>query len=166
MSHPLARLAAAAGLSLAFALPAGAEELPQRKPGLWESRSIGADGETVAKQCVGEGTDKAAVGVMTGKACAKNEVTKTAEGFKVETECQLGEIKASGSGVISGDFVSTVRTETTTTLTGAPGQSGPLTRKTVIEAKRLGDCEAGQKPGDIILPDGKVIPMPAAPGAK
>lgn len=158
--RPIVLAGAIAALS---SLPALAVELPQRKPGLWESKSTTAEGETVAKQCVGEGTDKAAVGVMTGKACAKNEVTKTADGYAVETECAMGPIKAAGKGTITGDFESLVRTETVTVLTGAPGQSGPIERKTVIEARRLGDCEAGQKPGDIILPDGKVVPMPAAP---
>ena len=43
-----------------------------------------------------------------------------------------------------------------------PGQAGRVERKIVVEARRLGDCEAGQKPGDIIMPDGKVIPMPGA----
>ncbi len=154
---------AVAAIALTFALPVLAEELPQRKPGLWESKSIGADGETVAKQCVGEGTDQAAMGAISGKACTKNVVTKTGDGYAIETECAIGQIKAAGKGIITGDFASALRTETTTTLTGAPGQTSPMERKTVIEAKRLGDCEAGQKPGDIILPDGKVIPMPTAP---
>lgn len=30
-----------------------------------------------------------------------------------------------------------------------------------IDATYLGPCEAGQSPGDIILPDGKVVKMPA-----
>jgi hypothetical protein len=35
----------------------------------------------------------------------------------------------------------------------------------VIEAKWLGPCEAGQKPGDLIMPDGKVMQMPKMPAA-
>ena len=153
--------AAATALALS-ALPLRADELPQRKPGLWETKSIGAEGQTIAKQCVGPGTDQAAMGALAGGACSKTQITKTATGYSVATECAMGAIKASGSSVITGDFQTQMRTEGSTTLTGMPGQSGPAERKIVVEARRLGDCEAGQKPGDIIMPDGKVISMPGA----
>jgi len=156
------KLAALAALTLLTAGSAVAEELPQRKPGLWESKSTGTDGETVAKQCVGPGTDQALVGGMAGGACSKVLITRTAAGYAVETECAIGQIKAAGSSVITGDFQTIVRTEGTTKLTGMPGQPGTMERKLLVEAKRLGECGPGQKPGDIILPDGKVISMPTA----
>jgi hypothetical protein len=147
-------------------IPALADELPQRKPGLWETRSTGAEGETVAKQCVGPGTDRAMMGGVNGGACSKIEVKKTATGYAVATECTIGQIKAEGSSVITGDFQATVRTEGTTKLTGMPGQSEAVERKMVVEAKRVGDCGPGQKPGDIIMPDGRVISMPGAGAPK
>lgn len=151
---------ALAAIAILSSLPAFAEELPQRKPGLWESKSVGEQGEVVAKQCVGPGTDQSMVGGMAAGACSKMLVTKTATGYAVETECSLGPVKASGSSVITGDFETSVKTEGTTKLTGMPGQPTPVERKLVVEAKRLGDCGPGQKPGDIIMPDGKVISMP------
>lgn len=151
---------ALAAIAILLSLPAFAEELPQRKPGLWESKSVGEQGEVVAKQCVGPGTDQSMVGGMAAGACSKMLVTKTATGYVVETECSLGPVKASGSSVITGDFETSVKTEGTTKLTGMPGQPTPVERKLVVEAKRLGDCGPGQKPGDIIMPDGKVISMP------
>jgi hypothetical protein len=154
--------AALAMIALVMSCPAWAEDMPQRKPGLWESRSVGEQGEMVAKQCVGPGTDRSLVGSMAGGSCSKMLVTKTATGYAVETECAMGPIKASGSSVVTGDFETTVRTEGTTKLTGMPGQPAPVERKLVVEAKRLGDCGPGQKPGDIIMPDGKVISMPQA----
>ncbi len=154
-----------AAIALLAAGPALAEELPQRKPGLWELKSTGAQGEVVAKQCVGPDTDRALVGSMAGGTCSKMLVTKTATGYAVETECAMGPVKASGSSVVTGDFETVVRTEGTTRLTGMPGQPAPVERKLVVEARRLGDCAPGQKPGDVIMPDGKVISMPqAAPG--
>ena len=152
----------AVALTALSTVPLRADELPQRKPGLWETRSTGAEGQTVARQCVGPGTDKAEMGALAGGACSKTQITKTATGYSVATECSMGAIKASGSSVITGDFTTQMRTEGSTTLTGMPGQAGPVERKIVVEARRLGDCEAGQKPGDIIMPDGKVIPMPGA----
>lgn len=154
--------AALAAIALLMFCPAFAEELPQRKPGLWESKSVGEQGEVVAKQCVGPDTDRALVGSMAGGTCSKMLVTKTATGYAVETECAMGPIKASGSSVVTGDFQTSVRTEGTTKLTGMPGQPTPVERKLVVETKRLGECAAGQKPGDIIMPDGKVISMPQA----
>ena len=142
-------------IALLAAGTALAEELPQRKPGLWESKSTG----------VGPDTDRALVGSMAGGTCSKMLVTKTATGYAVETECAMGPVKASGSSVVTGDFETVVRTEGTTRLTGMPGQPAPVERKLVVEARRLGDCAPGQKPGDVIMPDGKVISMPqAAPG--
>lgn len=158
------RLAAVAVLAFAFASPALAEEkLPPRAPGLWESKTTGADGITTAKQCVGEDTDAAAVAAMGGnRQCSKNAVSRTADGWSSETECKIGEILAKSRGTFTGDFNRQVRTELETTLTGVPGQSEPTPRKTVIEARRLGDCEPGQKPGDIILSDGKVVRTPGS----
>lgn len=152
--------------SILGAVPAFADELPQRKPGLWESKSTSAEGETSAKQCVGAGTDRAMVGGMAGAACSKMEVTKTGTGYAVASECTIGQIKAVGSSTVTGDFQATVRTEGTTTLTGMPGQPGPVERKLVVEARRVGDCGPGQKPGDIIMPDGRVISMPGAGAPK
>ena len=159
-------VAIAVAASVLAVVPAFAEELPQRKPGLWETKSTGAEGETVAKQCVGPGTDRAMLGGMTGGACSKVEVKKAGAGYTVATECTIGQIKAVGNSTITGDFQATVRTEGVTRLTGMPGQPDPVERKLVVEAKRVGDCGPGQKPGDVILPDGRVISMPGAAGAK
>jgi hypothetical protein len=39
--------------------------------------------------------------------------------------------------------------------------SGPAKEsKTKIEARYVGPCEAGQRPGDVIMPDGKVMRVP------
>lgn len=159
-------VAIAVAASVLGIVPTFAEELPQRKSGLWESKSTSAEGETSAKQCVGPGTDRAMLGGMTGAACTKMEVTKTATGYAVATECAIGQIKAVGSSIVTGDFQTSVRTEGTTKLTGMPGQAGTVERKLVVEAKRLGECGPGQKPGDVIMPDGKVISMPGAAAPK
>lgn len=79
---------------LVVASPAlGAETLPARAPGLWETKSTSADGVSTAKQCVGEGegASAAAVAAMGGnRQCSRNEVTKTADGWASETERQIG----------------------------------------------------------------------------
>jgi hypothetical protein len=138
----------------------GEDALPTRKAGLWESKSTSQDGTSTAKQCIDDDTDRQAQDkALTGKACSKNVVTRTADGYTTETTCSIGQVTAEGKGVVTGDFATVVRTETTTTLKGIPGVDNPTPRKTVIEARRIGDCEPGQKPGDVIMPDGKVFHM-------
>ncbi|MFD1704297.1 DUF3617 domain-containing protein [Methylopila henanensis] len=154
-------------LAALIAAPAGAaaaDEVPHRAPGLWESVSTSDDGVTKARQCVGEDTDRLAKQAVGGQnSCSKNVVTRTADGYATETLCKVGAVTAEGKGAITGDFQTTVRIETVTVLTGLPDQSTPLTRKTVIENRRIGDCQPGQKPGDIILEDGTVAPTPGTP---
>ncbi|WP_353186865.1 DUF3617 family protein [Bosea sp. (in: a-proteobacteria)] len=140
---------------LAMAVPALAEDLPQRRPGLWETRSQGEQGEVVAKQCLGPDTERSLAGSLAGGTCSKLLVTRTATGYAIETECAMGPIKASGSSVVTGDFENAIRSEGATRLTGMPGQSAPLERRLVVESRRLGDCGPGQKPGDVVAPDGQ-----------
>ena len=162
MRRPIAVLALAGALATPAA--ALAEELPTRAPGLWESVSSTEEGVTTARQCIDETTDRKARDITAGAAsCSKNAVTRTADGYATETLCKVGPLTAEGRGLISGDFTTTVRIETTTTLTGLPEGAGPSVRKTVIENRRLGDCGPGQKPGDIILEDGSVAPTPGTP---
>jgi hypothetical protein len=169
------RFALVAGMAVAALFPAlvQAEDLPARKPGLWESSMKSPDGKPpmVVKQCIDAATDKSLMGMTSGMCDLK---WKRVGGDRIETEttCKMGPISASGKGVITGDFNSSVRVETTTTTTasgegmpaGAPKLNIPPTTQTmVVEAKWLGPCEAGQKPGDMIMPDGKVMQMPKMP---
>ena len=152
-------------LGLGLPLPAQADTLPSRKAGLWESKTTTDDGTMSAKQCIDAQTDQLAKNAVSGPggandACSKQIVTKTATGYETETACKFGQMSTEGKGVITGDFDSVIRMEMTTTVAGIPGQEKPLTRKSTIENRWLGPCEEGQKPGDIIMSDGKVIRTP------
>ena len=187
-SFAVTAMVAAASLSPAMA---GAEDLPTRKAGLWESIITVGDGKTqptTVKQCVDAETDKAALLGATTELCDMTWKRVGDDRIETETKCALGPIQASGKagapaglnatfsasgkGVIIGDFNANIRMETTTTTTawgdgeaeGAPKQNIlTLTQTLLIETKWLGPCEAGQKPGDIITADGKVMRMPAMP---
>ena len=144
--------------------PAAADTLPVRKAGLWESKTVSAEGNTTARQCIDEKTDQMAQGALGAGQCSKRDFVKTSTGYKGETECKIGPISASGTSVITGDFGRMVLMDVETTLTGIPGAKEPVRRKMVIDATYLGPCEAGQSPGDIILPDGKIVKMPQGVG--
>jgi hypothetical protein len=152
------------GLALAAVGPLSADTLPARKAGLWESKTVSAEGNVTARQCIDEKTDQMAQGALGAGQCSKRDFVKTSTGYRGETECKIGPISASGTSVITGDFASKVHLDVDTTLTGVPGMKEPVRRKMVIDASYLGPCEAGQNPGDIILPDGKIVKMPQGAG--
>lgn len=145
------------------AIPALADELPARMPGLWESTTSVMAGMPVIKikQCVDARTDQLTqVAVQPGAQCAKSQVRRIPAGYEIETDCKVSGMSVAGKGLITGDFATRIRMEMTSTMSGIPGQPGGMTTKIVIEARRIGDCEAGQKPGDIIMSDGRIIKAP------
>jgi len=160
MPARLIGLGFAATLSAVSTL-AAAETLPTRKAGLWESKTVSAEGNTTVRQCIDNKTDQLAQGALgAGQNCSKRTFVKTSTGFKGETECKIGPISATGSSVITGDFGSKIHMDVETTLTGIPNTKDPVRRQMAIDATYLGPCEAGQSPGDIILPDGKIVKTP------
>ncbi|GJD54411.1 DUF3617 domain-containing protein [Methylobacterium dankookense] len=154
------------GVGIATALSAMttlavADTLPARKAGLWESKTVSAEGNTTARQCIDEKTDQLAQGAFgASQNCSKRNLVKTSTGYKGETECKIGPISAAGTSLITGDFSSKIHMEVDTTLTGIPNAKEPVRRQMVIDATYIGPCEAGQSPGDIIMPDGKIVKMP------
>lgn len=155
------------GIGIATALSAvatlaAAETMPARKAGLWESTTTSADGNVTARQCIDAKTDQFAQGTFgAGQNCSKNTMTKTSAGYEGASDCKIGTIQASAKSIITGDFDSKIHMVVDTTLAGMPGAKAPVQRQMVIDATYIGPCEAGQSPGDIILPDGKVVKMPA-----
>ena len=155
------------GVGIATALTAmttvaAADTLPARKAGLWESKTVAAEGNVTARQCIDEKTDQLAQGAFgAGQNCSKRSLVKTSAGYEGATECKIGPISATGKSLITGDFNSKIHMEVDTTLTGMPNSKEPVRRQMVIDATYIGPCEAGQSPGDIIMPDGKIVKMPA-----
>jgi hypothetical protein len=159
-------------MSLSFSLAffavvtlAAQTQMPTRKAGLWESTMSGTSslaaegGATKIKHCIDASTDQAAMtGAMAGKACKQGPIVKTAAGYETEATCQMGGMTSKSKSIVSGDFNSQVTVDVTSLITTG---SGPAKEsKTKIEARYVGPCEAGQKPGDVIMPDGKVIRLP------
>jgi len=152
-------------VSSALATSALADEtLPTRKPGLWETKMINTEGNATARQCIDEKTDQIAQSAMGGaQTCTKRSVVKTATGYESEAECKIGPISASSKGTFTGDFSSKIHVETDTVLSGLPTSKEPVKRHMVLDASFIGPCQAGQSPGDMIMPDGKIVKMPKLP---
>ncbi|MGX7744400.1 DUF3617 domain-containing protein [Rhodopseudomonas parapalustris] len=149
-------------LPLLLAVPATAAQaidLPTRKPGLWELKmqGSGSAGQSVAMQhCTDETTDKkmtAAVQPMATDACSKPAIQKTATGYVNDTVCKIAGMTTTSHAEITGDFNSAYTVKVTShnenPLPGVPKETA-----TTLQAKWLGPCKDGQKPGDIVMPGG------------
>jgi len=171
-------------LALAFALaciaPAAALELPARKAGLWEI-TMTFDGRTmppqVSQHCVDAATDKlmSSIGgnMRPGSACSKQDVSRVGNTIVVDSVCQVGATTTTSHGVITGDFNSAYTIKSTSKREGGPaipGMPKDGTTSMTIDAKWTGACKADQKPGDMIMADGRKVNirdlqnMPGMPG--
>lgn len=136
-----------------------ADQLPARKPGMWEL-TVTNDGQPThtMKQCIDEKTDAkmqqtgAEMAEKLGGSCKKNTLTKTSSGFSGESECTFGATTMSSKSTFTGDFQSAYSGKVETTYT--PAFMGKTGSKAEIAAKWAGPCSDGMVPGDMLLPNG------------
>jgi hypothetical protein len=146
-------------LSWLPAFGAAADEMPMRKPGLWEMKILKTGASTslpdmTTQQCTDETTDKDMsnmVSPMAKQNCSKQDVRKTATGYVGDSVCTLAGVSVTSHSDITGDFNSAYSVKTTAHIERA---GKPLDTVTTVEAKWLGACKADQKPGDIVMPGG------------
>ena len=145
-------------LTLVAAAGANAEDLPVRKAGLWEMKLVrvgSALPEMTMQHCTDETTDKDMnnmVSPISKQICSKQDVQKTATGYISDSVCSLGGGSLTSHSEIVGDFSSAYSVTTVSHSDKGPANLRDSTTK--IEAKWLGDCKPGQKPGDIVMPGG------------
>ncbi len=91
----------------------------------------------------------------------------------VDSVCQVGATTTTSRGVITGDFNSAYTIKSTSKREGGPaipGMPKDGTTSMTIDAKWTGACKADQKPGDMIMADGRKVNirdlqnMPGMPG--
>ena len=158
MMRRLLSLSLGAGL-LALSPAALAEDLPLRKAGLWEMKIVKVGGsvpEMTMQHCTDATTDKEmnnSVSPLAKQICSKQDIQKTATGYVTDSVCSVAGVSMTTHAEISGDFNSAY-TVTSTTHSDKGPTGKPLDAATKIQAKWLGDCQAGQKPGDILMPGG------------
>lgn len=137
-------------------LSVAAETPPRRKSGLWEIKTTipNASQTLTAQTCVDERSDdlwKQETEPDTQMTCSKTTTRKERDTWVVESVCQMESSTATIRAVFTGNFDSSYRTEIKSTYT--PPLMGMKDATTMIEAKWLGPCKPGQKPGDIIMPE-------------
>ena len=146
-----------AGMTAASA--ASLDDIPNRKPGLWEIRIMMAGGQMPAqtiKQCTDATTDpemRSSFSPMAKEMCSQQNMQKTATGMTIDSTCNIGGVASTSHVEINGDFNSAYTMKVSSSHPDAPA-GAPKTTDTTMEAKRLGACEANQRAGDIIMPGG------------
>ena len=143
--------------------PAVALDMPTRKAGLWELKMI-FEGRNLPpqtmKQCTDAATDKLMnlnFGGSNEQACSKQDMKQSAGGYIIDSVCTFAGITTTSHAIVTGSFDSAYTVKTTSTRSGGPPMPGVApggeTHMT-IEAKWLGTCAAGQKPGDVVMANG------------
>jgi hypothetical protein len=147
-----------AASALLCAAPAAAIDLPERKAGLWELKlAVGNSdlpGQTM-RQCIDAETDKLVssnFGVAPQQTCDKQAMSRKGDTLTIDSVCSIAGVTSTTQAVITGSFDAAYTMHVTTRSHGAPG----ATRMTV-DAKWLGPCEAGQRPGDMVMPNGTIM---------
>ena len=145
-------------LSFGMMLPAlaSAEAPAQRKAGLWEikmgSPSARGGAPMAMQYCVGPKDD--ALMQQHGPGARPQNCTNNQrrDGSKIigESVCRHGGTTTTTRVVMTGDFSSSYHGDVTTTF-DPPRRDSRETRST-IDARWLGACKPGQKPGDVIMP--------------
>ena len=147
-------------LLLAFATglaQAQTQELPKRKSGLWEitRTTTRTEGRAILTSwCIDEKTDNALAQLAEGlpnEACKVSQLRRDGEQLIVDATCTLGREKVVGRthATVKGRFDSAYRVESKSSYD--PPMRGKSEGTAILDAKWLGACKAGQKPGDVVL---------------
>ncbi|MFA7504630.1 MAG: hypothetical protein WCZ28_08010 [Burkholderiaceae bacterium] len=157
-TRPAAVARLALGLLLAaLATQAVASDFPKRRPGLWEVRQVGADaaGLPASLHCVGEHSDSAEhhLGRTPGVrgVCRLGPFVRAGDAWVAESVCREGKTVVSSRKIAIGDFRSHYRIDTVVRY--EPPLAGVRDEdKDALEAKYLGPCDPGMRPGDMVMP--------------
>ena len=127
-----------------------ANDLPKRKPGLWEIKtamSVLGGQQMVMSQCIDENTDANLLSQATRQQgdCEPPRITRAGERTTIETSCKVNGGTARTRGEFTGQYESHYQGEVVTHFD--PPQHGMQEARMQIEARWTGPCPAGQKPG-------------------
>jgi hypothetical protein len=141
------------------AMPALADEMPSRKPGLWEVKmnveNLNAPGQVI-QQCIDATTDQmmqSSASPNSQGACSKRDVQRSANSITIDSTCTVAGKTITAHSVITGSFDSAYTMTVTSQGEAMPGGKMTMT----MSAKWLGQCTADQKPGDMIMGNGRKI---------
>ena len=138
-------------LSLAstFAAAQIAQDLPKRKPGLWQQSvtTIGAPiPPTSMTMCTDERMDKMLLDRSDAR-CSQQSIRREGSAVVFEAVCTQQNTTVRTKGRFSGDFNASYSGEMHSTFD--PPMHGMKESRQKIDARWVGPCKPGQKPGDV-----------------
>ena len=149
-------------LALAMATqPALAQDFPKLKPGLWEmerSAERGAQHPNRMTMCLDDTVQKEmfdmGAGAMKGM-CSKHEFKMSGNRGTGDFICDFGGSRMHSKSTMQMTGNTGYRTEIHTTYD--PPFMGQRETTTVLSARHVGACKPGQRPGDMLLPNGQTL---------
>jgi len=141
--------------------PVVAQDYPKLKSGLWEMERSGNGGApqmnrmtmcldaTVQKQMFDMGA-----GTMQGM-CSKHEFKMSGNRGTGDFICDFGGSRMHSTSTMAMTGDSSYRTEIHTTY--EPPFMGQKESTTILTARHVGECKPGQRPGDMVLPNGQTM---------
>lgn len=145
--------------SVATALPAKADLLPHRKPGLWQM-TVSMQGSPMppmtSKYCIDAATESALISAgqnAANKMCSSETIHMNGSTGTVDATCKFGAMTSTSHTVIAFVGNAAYHSETSSHFSPAPPHV-KSDHVTINDAKWMGACPAGMKPGDIEMPNG------------
>lgn len=131
---------------------AASSDAPKRKSGLWEMKMSGGhmQGGMTMQQCVDQKSDDISKMQEAKSNCTKNDVRREGDKIVGESVCKIEGTTATTRTVFTGQFDSAYKADIRSTYD--PPMHGMRESSSMIDAKWLGPCLAGQKAGDIVMP--------------
>lgn len=151
---PSLLLCALAAWSFTGNLQAASSDLPKRKPGLWEinTRMEGMPTIGAMQQCIDGKTDD----LMQQRAerekhkCSVLDVKTEGNRASVHSVCKVQGSTATTDATFVGTFDSAYKGDMSTRF--SPPLHGVSESKASLDARWIGPCKPGQKPGDMTMP--------------
>jgi len=158
---PKACLIVAVLVPIAMATGAGLEDLPKRKPGLWEmsTTSVGNKGApAMSKVCIDAATDRELLNFGLGMAnqlCSKRDIKVSGSVATLNMVCTIGSSQAISRSTITYGGGTAYRAEVRAHF--EPPFLGQTDSTTTQQAKWTGPCPPDMKPGDLVTGNGVKI---------
>ena len=157
----LAALIVSAAFGSAIALGAGLDDLPKRKPGLWEMSTASAESKSapaMSKVCIDAATDRELMNFglgVTNQLCSKREIKVTGGVATINMVCTVGDSQATSHSTITYTGNTAYRAEVRAHF--EPPFMGRSDSTTTQQAKWIGACPPDMRPGDLVTGNGVKI---------
>lgn len=143
---------------LPLALAALADQMPKRKPGLWQMTVTGMPNmpPATSKMCIDAATDAALLDFGAGaskQACSKSEIKSDGKTVTSDAVCNFGQSQMTSHSLTK--FTGTTAYHTDIKVHYDPPMMGQSEMAMAQDGKWTGPCPANMQPGDMVGPDGR-----------